>query len=370
MNSRPQKFKNLLEQSSSDQTQWYRARVAEDASEWWRKQSRSLRDLVDSVQRDSRLRENLDEQGLLRLQKARTIDGPQYSPCVKIEIEKRYRPEDRYIHAHRSKRPNLSPHGRFRELENGNHTHAMDFLGIFGPLEIDTSNFVEGTKQFWLDLDDFWAKQRLFVCVSRIWEARDDDRLLREALREIYDYREQLLAADADSAGRGHLAELRLSPYEWKLVGIESGGIDEDVEDEREILQLPWNQTLEELEYWLAWTRREQIRSWAIDFVQRELNRYLVGDRVKWRFVAEKGRDAFRLALGEATSLWELIWEFFARDTWDGVGWRICPHCQRFFYPKRRDQFYCTTEQQALASKRKWAQEQRARQRSKKRGRG
>jgi len=59
-----------------------------------------------------------------------------------------------------------------------------------------------------------------------------------------------------------------------------------------------------------------------------------------------------------STSLWTVIWQLFARDTL-GVSWRICPHCNRLFYPTRKDRFFCTSRLQVLHSKREWARTHR-----------
>jgi len=59
--------------------------------------------------------------------------------------------------------------------------------------------------------------------------------------------------------------------------------------------------------------------------------------------------------------LWAFLWHLLALDIRGGVGWRACPHCGRIFYPPRSDRFYCTAEQQRLASKREWWHRNRGR---------
>lgn len=56
----------------------------------------------------------------------------------------------------------------------------------------------------------------------------------------------------------------------------------------------------------------------------------------------------------QAKSLWMAIWHLFARDTTEGAGWRICPHCSKLFYPRRRDSYFCESKYQKLYAASRW----------------
>lgn len=119
---------------------------------------------------------------------------------------------------------------------------------------------------------------------------------------------------------------------------------------------------IEEREKFKAWLKHpgymERWRDKAIATIQEEINAHAIPDLRPWWHRVENNRmPAFALAL-RTLSLWSAIWQFFARDTL-GVGWRVCPHCNKVFYPPRRDRFFCTTELQQLHSKRQWAKKDR-----------
>ena len=58
-----------------------------------------------------------------------------------------------------------------------------------------------------------------------------------------------------------------------------------------------------------------------------------------------------------APSLWAAIWHLFARDTTEGLGWRVCPHCSKLFYPKRKDSYFCESRYQKLYAAGRWWEE-------------
>ena len=98
----------------------------------------------------------------------------------------------------------------------------------------------------------------------------------------------------------------------------------------------------------------------ALLIVERELNRH-AEPKSTWVKVQPHGlveSVSFRLHLSRQ-SLWQLIWTWFAQETCAPHPWRICPHCNRAFYPSRRDRFFCTPRLQQLYSKRRWAQSQK-----------
>jgi hypothetical protein len=114
-------------------------------------------------------------------------------------------------------------------------------------------------------------------------------------------------------------------------------------------------------EQWLK--RKDEV----LDWVEREVNRQAGSGCVPcWRRTdklspKEKSDEnqptGFQLTL-KANSLWAAMWELFARDT-VGLGWRVCVHCGRLFYPPRKDRYFCTSELQQLYSKRNWDQRNR-----------
>ena len=119
----------------------------------------------------------------------------------------------------------------------------------------------------------------------------------------------------------------------------------------------------------LAFTRRildtnfAYQQTEAIAFISLELSHYTRDRHPRWSNEWTPKGDKWRMEL-EMGSLWEALWELFAWDT-AGVWWRRCPHCQKLFYPKRKDQFYCTPRQQALGSKRMYAARKRAQEKKK-----
>ena len=100
------------------------------------------------------------------------------------------------------------------------------------------------------------------------------------------------------------------------------------------------------------------MRNWALKLILVELNTHMHDTRIRWERGWEVSGRKFRTVVW-VDSLLSAIWEFWGRDT-AGLYWRRCPHCQRFFYPKRHDQFYCIPREQSLWSKRRYAAEQRA----------
>ena len=104
--------------------------------------------------------------------------------------------------------------------------------------------------------------------------------------------------------------------------------------------------------------KKTQVTSFHL--INLELNSHMRGRHIVWQRSWEPRKEGWRPVVW-TESLWSAMWEFWGWDT-ASASWRRCPHCQRLFYPKRRDQFYCTPRQPALASKREYARRLRARQ--------
>jgi hypothetical protein len=120
----------------------------------------------------------------------------------------------------------------------------------------------------------------------------------------------------------------------------------------------PWQLSEQSGDEWLTHASMKELRDCALYLVNIELNAHMCGRRIVWHRGSEPLGEKFRPVIW-VDSLWSAIWEFFGMDM-TGLSWRRCPHCQRLFYPKRKDQFYCTPRQQALASKREYARRSRA----------
>jgi hypothetical protein len=154
----------------------------------------------------------------------------------------------------------------------------------------------------------------------------------------------------------------------WDTAGISVTAPAADGAIEQEQMQpLPWRASPENFHAWVASAPIKALRLFSTTVVKRELDFRLQGRRPYWEVVEKNGLTEFRLQI-EAGSLWSLLWEFVGLDSSEGTTWRVCPHCGKIFYPKRKDQTYCTKEQQALASKRDWARRYRLEERARKVG--
>jgi hypothetical protein len=101
--------------------------------------------------------------------------------------------------------------------------------------------------------------------------------------------------------------------------------------------------------------------------VKAWIREYTKGIHVTWE--PGRGNDADKFSIRLAyDSLLAAIWNQFASDT-SGVPWRLCPHHQRFFYPPRKDRFFCESWEQVAYSNAKYELE-RKKKRLKGRGRG
>jgi hypothetical protein len=254
------------------------------------------------------------------------------------ELTDRYDLYGEYEKAHARKDPLLAPHGFFRALQPKNIRHAKEFLEKFGPLTTEQGNrFYWGNPAVRVDLGEFWSLHLRFILIAELWESLDDKERLAEILLEIYALRKELSAREKFSLG----TQFRLPPSNRKSR-----------------YKFPWQSRREKAKTWLKHASLAEIRESALTLVNLELNAHMRGRQIVWQRGWEESGRKYRTVVW-VESLWSAIWEFFGWDT-AGLSWRRCPHCQKFFYPKRKDQFYCTRRQQALASKRVWAARQRA----------
>jgi len=240
-----------------------------------------------------------------------------------------------YERAQRKHDPLLSPHGFFRRLIHGSDAHAKEFFEKFGPLEggpmPDRRRPVHGLVEF--NLGFFWRRHLRFCLVARLWESRNDKKGLAAAWHEVAENRDKVSAQNDSLLGDSWMA--------------------------------PWDLSRTKFDDWVNCANFATLRSHAIWLVQRELNIHSKDSEVIWERGWEPTGERFRPTI-RPRSLRAMIWEFFGLDT-ASIPWRRCPHCQRLFYPKRRDQFYCTSRQQGLASKRAYARRMRAAEKKSKR---
>ena len=238
--------------------------------------------------------------------------------------------------------PSLAPHGFFRSLASGKNEQAKEFLETFGPLHIPRSTRDDPLLQIEINLAEFWTWHLRFRLVAQLWEARHE----KHALLGRWDELGQCIER-ASSVGELPLGCSRISEVEYLH------------------FVLPWARRELTFTDWANQTPLTTLRDEAIRVVQSELNLHYHTSKLSWARGWEPSGEKFRLEHWPG-SLWSMIWEFFAWDT-AGVAWRRCPHCEVFFYPKRKDQLYCTSRQQGLASKRDYAKRKRAEEKKSKR---
>ncbi len=269
-----------------------------------------------------------------------------------------------YARARKSGNPLLAPHGGLRSLKNGHQSDLWKFLREFGPLEWNWAGpwggagWREYAQQHRgeepyakINVADFWQKQLHFVLVAQLWEAWDDPARLHDALVNLALERERL----------GLATWTRFIPF-LRIVAH----LDTLPPHRSAMWDRPDPRAAEkglDFEKFVAGVRNQNpgwLRHWAAMLIQAELDAESQGRRVIWGWRNGPGnRVSFEQKL-EMNTLWAGIWELLALDFAQPLAWRICPHCGKLFYPPRKDRFYCTPEQQALASKRNWARTTRA----------
>ena len=268
------------------------------------------------------------------------VDKPLGSKATVLvgQLTKSYDLHKRYEIARIKKRVDQAPHGFLRQLAPGNPYHAKEFLEKFGPLQLPTGTRIYGCgAQIAIDLAAFWGLHLRFCLIAEVWENLFDKVRLAQAIAKVYENRE--LASRFDDL----------------LLGTELSPPPKN--NPRKYL-FPWELTGQSGKEWLKDASMKELRDCALYLVNIELNAHMHGRRIVWRRSSEPSAEKFSPVIW-VDSLWSAIWEYFGMDM-TGLAWRRCPHCQRLFYPKRKDQFYCTPRQQALASKREYARRSRA----------
>jgi len=275
-----------------------------------------------------------------------------------------------YTRARKAKDPSLAPHGLLRALRFGEQSELMRFLRECGPLEWKwerrwsepgahehARRHPDEEPVAHVRAVDFWQKQLHFMLVARLWETWADTAQLQDAYVNLALNRERLAAQ----------TWVRLIPF-LRL----AAGLDKLVPDNRAML---WTRPGPEaaakgldFEEFVGGIRKAAqwwLRHWAAMLIQAELDAHSENRQPVWYWQgSEETRVWFRMSLTMNT-LWEGVWELLALDLAEPLGWRVCPHCGKLFYPPRKDRLYCTPEQQALASKRDWARKYRSQVRGK-----
>ncbi len=269
-----------------------------------------------------------------------------------------------YARARKAGSPLLAPHGALRSLRFGEQADLARFLRDFGPLEWKWAGGWGGPgwheyamehrdeePEAEVEVADFWQKQLHFALISQLWEAWADPALLPDAFVNLA------------------LERQRLSPETWgRLVPFLRilAHLDQLPPYRAAMWERPDPRAAEkglEFEEFVAGMRKQTpgwLRHWASMLIRYELNAESARRPPAWhRKGDDKTRVWFELKL-ELNTLLEGVWELLAWEFARPLPWRACPHCGKLFYPPRKDRFYCTPEQQALASKRNWARKARS----------
>jgi hypothetical protein len=258
------------------------------------------------------------------------------------ELTDRYDLHAAYENARARKDPLLAPHGFFRALKPRSDHHIREFLEQFGPLTLDVGKRLLGTGAgVGLDVDQFWGLHHRFCIVSELWDSLRDRNRLAKGLLELSRQRREI------------------SNWEKFPIGTQ---FSPPPANKRSRYKFPWQVQRQRAETWLKRASLDEMRKCSLSLVHLELNVHMRDRRIVWQRGWEPSGEKFRPIIC-VDSLWSAIWEFWGMDM-AGIAWRSCPHCQTLFYPKRRDQFYCTPRQQALASKRNYAARRRNRQKA------
>ena len=188
-----------------------------------------------------------------------------------------------------------------------------------------------------VDLGKFWSLQLRFRLIAEIWESLNGRGQLARALLNIFERRHEISKHDCP------LGQIFGLPPAFRRT---------------DVYEFPWQIQQQEAKEWLESAPMEEMHEFALQLILLELNAHTHDLRIVWHRGWETTGGKFREVVW-VDSLWSAIWESWGWDT-NRLSWRRCPHCQRFFYPKRRDQICCTPRQQELWSKRKYAAERRA----------
>jgi hypothetical protein len=254
-------------------------------------------------------------------------------------LGEKYDLQDAYETGQAKRRLDLTPHGFFLQLAPGNRGHAKEFLGKFGPLKLTAGDRILGSGTHTIvNLDEFWSMHLRFRLVTELWNSLHRRDALSEAFVRINQNRERA------SNHQEFLLATEPSPPPATTVRA---------------YKFPWEHSRQSVEEWLQTVKLADLRRAALYLVNIELNIHARDFRFIWGRGWEASASKFRPVIW-LDSLWAAMWQFWGMDTNAGLTARRCPHCQKLFYPKRRDQFYCTPRQQGLASKRQYASRMRA----------
>lgn len=255
----------------------------------------------------------------------------------------KYDVREAYERARNAHEPLRSPHGFFRSLVHSDNLRARQFLEAFGPLHLPHGIY-DVSRQVEVNLSDFWLYHRRFCLVAQMSEAGESRSALLNSWRDAYKHHKEVASFGPLGLGdkqRGWYDPPKTYyPYSW-----------------------PWQFEKKDFESWGRETPTNQLRDYALQLVGSELNLHLSDCEIIWERCWEPTKAQFRQSI-RTKSLWSSIWQLFGLDTCQGA-WRRCPHCQKYFYPRRKDQFYCNSRQQSLASKRDYASRKRAEEQEK-----
>jgi hypothetical protein len=256
----------------------------------------------------------------------------------------RYNVEDAYELAKAESDGQYSPHTAFRNLDAGDAWAAVDFVNEFGPLELldeseprqplrsedllDLGELTPGEEEpvykercVWVDVDEFWNKQKRFAAVANLWESRESPQAMTSALCEL-----AMLPVDPPIG----------APRYGRKVGFTSA--------------FPWRDS--NFHQWVRGANTERRMAASAKIINAELNLQAHEMEIKWT-CSDPSRQEFQI-VPSASSLWPAIWHLFAKDTSEGLGWRVCPHCSKLFYPKRKDSYFCEPKYQKLHAANRW----------------
>jgi hypothetical protein len=358
---------------------WQRIGISDDKLRWWRRHWRALPlPRLDTVAPPPLWvpSEQFGESGPRLGQFERGTLGwvwsssGEYVPCVAVQVDAEGQPQDlydieaAYPEARAKFDPLRSPHGAFRALEHHNHAAAMEFLRDFGLLfradpdqaQVPLSGLYQVNGQLWMNLTAFWSRHDHYLLFSKLWEACSNPMTPPSALAELAD-----LLEDTQLSGP-LLVHRSNTTTDWLSRKPVSG--DPAKRDVLDVFLKQWKSSPHD-EQWLK--QKDKV----LDLVESEVNLNAGSGCVPcWRRTdklspneknAEDQPVGFQLTL-KSNSLWAAMWELFARDT-VGLGWRVCVHCGRLFYPPRKDRFFCTSELQQRHSKRNWDERHRGKER-------
>jgi hypothetical protein len=320
------------------ETQWWRADIHQEDISWVRQHLGRAREAAKQFEVIPKTVSIIESPiGPDWPSRVRFVEG-ETAPRVQIPLGERYDYRAEYGRAKLNRDPHLSPHGLFRDLENGRHEHAMQFMQRFGPLIWKITTGRRGDEG-WVNLSDFWDRHARFVAVAQLWESRFEPEALKQAWRWIHERLDQVNRVGP--APFGATPNWNFDQY-YKFPGV-----------------FPWDRT-GGIEKGLQWAN-PFLRMAAQEVVHYELNLQTRDcDQIWVMQPLQDGQDVTFDPIRRYRTLWGAIWDLFGQDIGSlKYGWRVCHECKRRFYPKDHRSVCCSTAHQALWSKRKWARDHR-----------